>query len=61
MNFLILLKGKGTSELCNLDKGDKLEILGPVGNYWVKPNSAEKVAIFGGGVGVAPVAGFAST
>lgn len=61
LNFLILLKGKGTSELCNLDKGDKLEILGPVGNYWVKPNSAEKVAIFGGGVGVAPVAGFAST
>ena len=61
LEFLILRKGKGTEELCNLDKKDEVEVIGPLGNYWPLPKENEKVAVFGGGVGVAPVAGFAST
>jgi len=61
LEFLILRKGKGTEELCNLDKKDEVEVIGPLGNYWPLPKENEKVAVFGGGVGVAPVVGFAST
>lgn len=61
LEFLILRKGKGTEELCALEKKDDVEIIGPLGNYWPLPAENTKVAVFGGGVGVAPVAGFAST
>ncbi|MCR4789822.1 MAG: dihydroorotate dehydrogenase [Treponemataceae bacterium] len=66
VEFMILLKGQGTKELCSLEAGDKLELLGPLGNTFKKPeelglNSSAKIAIIGGGIGIAPVAGFAST
>lgn len=61
IEFLILLKGQGTKELCSVKIDDNVELLGPVGNGFTKPNLNEKVAIVGGGIGVAPVAGFAST
>ena len=62
LSFLILLKGKGTKELCSLEPGDKLNLIGPCGNRFPMPeNGAGKVLIIGGGIGVAPVAGFAET
>jgi dihydroorotate dehydrogenase (NAD+) catalytic subunit len=59
LEFLILKKGKGTAELCSLRPGDGIQILGPLGNSFVP--TAGRVCIVGGGIGVAPVAGFAST
>lgn len=59
VEFLILKKGQGTSELCALQKGDLLELLGPCGNVFPSPDKNEKVCIAGGGIGIAPVAGFA--
>ena len=60
ISFLILLKGKGTKELCSLEVDDKVQVLGPLGNVFPKPASGSgKVLIAGGGIGVAPVAGFA--
>ena len=61
ISFLILLKGKGTHELCNLEADDRVQVLGPLGNVFPKPESSSKVLIVGGGIGVAPVAGFAET
>jgi len=67
VTFLILLKGKGTKELCNLEADDKVQILGPLGNVFPAPavpqkdSDPKKVLIVGGGIGVAPVAGFAET
>ena len=85
LTFLILLKGKGTKELCSLDCGDLINLIGPCGNRFpypggAAPESAEgleasaelnnggfenlnhrRVLIIGGGIGVAPVAGFAET
>lgn len=61
VTFLILLKGDGTKELCNLRLEDKINLLGPCGNRFPYPASNKKVLIVGGGIGVAPVAGFAST
>ncbi len=61
IEFLILKKGMGTTELCNLRKDDEVDLLGPVGNIFESPKSGENVAIIGGGIGVAPVAGFAAS
>lgn len=67
ISFLILLKGKGTHELCSLDFGDRVNLIGPCGNRFPVPvvstssTTGGKVLIVGGGIGVAPVAGFAET
>ena len=68
VTFLILLKGQGTQELCSLAAGDKVSIIGPLGNTFPRPDSVVskdgagvKVCVVGGGIGVAPVAGFAAT
>jgi dihydroorotate dehydrogenase (NAD+) catalytic subunit len=58
LQFLILVKGKGTQELCALEADDKIQLLGPLGNTFAKPEATNKVCIVGGGIGVAPVAGF---
>lgn len=65
VTFLILLKGQGTQELCSLTAGDKVSLIGPLGNTFPRPAVASedgvKVCVVGGGIGVAPVAGFAAT
>ena len=66
ISFLILLKGKGTKELCSLDADEKIQILGPLGNIFPRPaastnTTTQKVLIAGGGIGVAPVANFAES
>ena len=61
IHFLILQLGKGTKELCEMEVGKSITLTGPLGNGFSAPASNEKVAIIGGGIGVAPVAGFAST
>ena len=66
IEFLILLKGQGTQELCSLMPQDKVAMLGPLGNSFEGPFESlrdpnAKVCIIGGGIGVAPVAGFAET
>ena len=61
LEFLILQKGAGTKELCTLRAGDGIELLGPLGNCFPAPAAGERVCIVGGGIGIAPVAGFATT
>ena len=61
LSFLILLKGKGTKELCSLDFGDLINLIGPCGNRFPMPENNKRVLIIGGGIGIAPVAGFAET
>jgi NAD(P)H-flavin reductase len=77
ITFLILKKGRGSAELCELRAGDSLDVVGPIGNRFLTPaelragadSAAAKaasaslpehprVAVIGGGIGVAPVAGF---
>ena len=61
VEFMILKKGKGTVELSSLENGEEIELIGPLGNCFPNPAPGSKVAIIGGGIGVAPVAGFASS
>jgi dihydroorotate dehydrogenase (NAD+) catalytic subunit len=69
ITFLILKKGRGTAELCALRAGDELDLVGPIGNIFPLPSNAAadanqphrgeiRVALVGGGIGVAPVSGF---
>ena len=65
ITFLVLKKGRGTEELCGLRNGDSLDLVGPIGNRFILPSevipalpSSPRVALIGGGIGVAPVAGF---
>ena len=44
LSFLILLKGKGTRELCSLEPGDKLNLIGPCGNRFPMPQSVVECA-----------------
>ena len=45
--------GKGTKLMSNWGKGDNIDIIGPLGNYW---SDFDKTPILiGGGVGIAPI------
>ena len=61
LSFLILKKGTGTQELCALRVDDGVDLIGPLGNCFPAPADDDKVCIVGGGIGIAPVAGFANT
>ncbi|WP_038074237.1 dihydroorotate dehydrogenase [Treponema sp. C6A8] len=60
IQFLILVKGKGTVELTSLQPGDLVSLLGPCGNRF-EVNAGGRICIVGGGIGVAPVAGLAES
>ena len=45
IHFLILVKGKGTQELCSLMKGDKINLLGPCGNRFEAPVAATEFKV----------------
>jgi dihydroorotate dehydrogenase electron transfer subunit len=51
--FLIDPIGPGTRALCGLDAGDKLGILGPLGNGFRL--DVERPLLVGGGIGIAPL------
>lgn len=61
LEFLILKKGRGTEALCKIEENLLVDVLGPLGNSFPWPKSDDKVCIIGGGIGIAPVAGFASS
>ncbi|MDE7083975.1 MAG: hypothetical protein K2O81_01875, partial [Clostridia bacterium] len=49
------VKGDGTVALSNAKSGDKLNVLLPLGNGFVLPESAENIVVIGGGVGIFPL------
>lgn len=64
VQFLILEKGQGTKEMRQLLPGDTVSLTGPLGNTFGEFYNNEtngRIAIIGGGIGVAPVANFASS
>ena len=71
VQFMILEKGRGTQELCSMNIGETLSLIGPLGNAWPteeakniileNTDNSPKIAIVGGGIGVAPTANLASS
>lgn len=54
--LLVAAVGDGTRQLQKLQKGDRLNCMLPLGNSFTMPtDSAQKVLLVGGGVGVAPL------
>ncbi|MCL1796817.1 MAG: dihydroorotate dehydrogenase electron transfer subunit [Eggerthellaceae bacterium] len=47
--------GFGTAHLSELLVGEVLDVMGPLGNTWHTPDSAERALLVGGGVGAAPL------
>lgn len=55
IKFIFQVKGNGTEILSKKNIGEKIDILGPLGNGTFKIKEYEKVAIIGGGIGVYPL------
>jgi dihydroorotate dehydrogenase electron transfer subunit len=56
VEFAYLVKGKGTEILKNLEKGDEIDFLGPLGNSYKINKDTKGIVIIGRGVGIASIA-----
>jgi NAD(P)H-flavin reductase len=56
LEFLLEDVGPGTKRLCELQPGDGLHLLGPLGNGFARPRDGRRPILVGGGVGIAPLA-----
>lgn len=59
IRFVFEVRGKGTEAISRLNPGDNLDVLGPLGNGFEIPDSARRVVLVGGGIGVPPMLGLA--
>lgn len=55
ITFLYAVVGQGTDLMARLEPGDKMELLGPLGNGFDVSKHYGKVALVCGGIGIAPL------
>lgn len=55
LEFIFQVKGSGTNILSEKEVGDKIDIIGPLGNGTFKIDRYNKIAIIGGGIGIFPL------
>lgn len=55
LTLLYEVRGRGTHIISKLKKGDKLSLLGPLGNGFNIDENRKNVALVSGGVGIAPL------
>ena len=53
LNIIYKIVGEGTLEMSNWINGNKIDIIGPLGNHWT--DFKKEPIIVGGGVGIAPI------
>ncbi len=56
LSFTVIAKGVGTRQMQQLSVGDKLDLLGPLGNCYQIDKTHKRVLIVGAGIGVPPQA-----
>jgi dihydroorotate dehydrogenase electron transfer subunit len=56
LDFVLEDVGPGTERLCELDAGDEVWLLGPLGRGFRAPRQGRRPILVGGGVGIAPLA-----
>jgi dihydroorotate dehydrogenase electron transfer subunit len=56
LDFLLEDVGPGTERLAELDEGDDVWLLGPLGRGFAPPHDGRRPLLVGGGVGIAPLA-----
>lgn len=54
-DILFRVVGKGTEILSQVNPGETLDILGPIGNSFALPPKSKKVMLVAGGMGIAPL------
>jgi dihydroorotate dehydrogenase electron transfer subunit len=54
LGFLIDAVGPGTRAICAAEPGDRLAVLGPLGNGFDLPRGGPEPLLVGGGIGIAP-------
>lgn len=55
VTFLYRIDGTGTTKISTLKSGDEIQAFGPLGNGFDVDILGEKVAVVGGGIGIAPL------
>ncbi len=55
IELLYKVVGAGTQKLAKMSPGDRIDILGPLGNGFSLPDDAREIFIVAGGIGVAPM------
>jgi dihydroorotate dehydrogenase electron transfer subunit len=55
LDFVLEDVGPGTERLCELDAGDEVWLLGPLGQGFAPPRDGHRPVLVGGGVGIAPL------
>ncbi|MFS0672371.1 dihydroorotate dehydrogenase electron transfer subunit [Ornithinibacillus sp. 179-J 7C1 HS] len=56
VTILFKVNGQGTKELANYNSGEKLEVLGPLGNgFPIEEDVPSTILLVGGGIGVPPL------
>lgn len=55
VSFLYRIEGQGTKNISSLCANDKIQLFGPLGNGFEREKLTGKVAIIGGGIGIAPL------
>lgn len=53
--LLFKTKGRGTQLLSMIKEGEKLDVMGPLGNGFYLPDGEDRLILIGGGIGVAPL------
>ena len=59
VEILYKVLGKGTRYLAQMDQGQAVEILGPLGNAFTVPETMETAVLVAGGIGVPPIVALA--
>lgn len=49
------VRGEGTEEMANVNKGDLLDVMGPLGKGFTLLDSSKQAIVVGGGIGVPPM------
>jgi NAD(P)H-flavin reductase len=55
LDFVLEDVGPGTERLCELEAGDEVWLLGPLGRGFAAPRDGRRPVLVGGGVGIAPL------
>lgn len=55
VTILYQLKGKGTKIISEYEEGDKIDIIGSLGNGFTLPEEKSNVLLIAGGIGIAPM------
>jgi len=55
ITMMYLVVGEGTTMMKNMEIGETIDVLGPLGNGWNTEAEGEHAVLIGGGIGVAPL------